>query len=115
MQTYILYTRGKLDSCVKLCKKYQQQRSLCVDFSATRQLRKTCYNYCCATADCIFPFSCFMTVPRIDSEVAEIYQSLRRLEQQGLIIESDGSSLDATSDATLEVRLLSVFNISIST
>ncbi|XP_071708167.1 uncharacterized protein [Rutidosis leptorrhynchoides] len=40
---------------------------------------------------------------RIDSEVLEIYQSLRRLEQQGLVIESDGSSSDATSDATLEV------------
>lgn len=40
---------------------------------------------------------------RIDSEVSEIHQNLKRIEHQDLSIDSDGSSLDATSDATLEV------------
>ncbi|KAI3705374.1 hypothetical protein L1987_75610 [Smallanthus sonchifolius] len=40
---------------------------------------------------------------RIDSEISEIHQNLRRIEHQELPIESDGYSLDAASDATLEV------------
>ncbi|XP_024995682.1 protein MLP1 homolog [Cynara cardunculus var. scolymus] len=40
---------------------------------------------------------------RIDSEVSEIHQKLKRIERQEFSIESDGSSLDATSDRTLEV------------
>ncbi|KAK9078604.1 hypothetical protein SSX86_002661 [Deinandra increscens subsp. villosa] len=40
---------------------------------------------------------------RIDSEVSEIHQNLKRIEHQELPIESDGYSLDATSDAALEV------------
>ncbi|KAI3809409.1 hypothetical protein L1987_25381 [Smallanthus sonchifolius] len=40
---------------------------------------------------------------RIDSEISEIHQNLRRIEHQELPIENDGYSLDATSDATLEV------------
>nr|XP_043633605.1 uncharacterized protein LOC122604805 [Erigeron canadensis] len=40
---------------------------------------------------------------RIDSEVSEVHQNLKRFESQELLIESDGSSLDATNNATLEV------------
>ncbi|KAL8210518.1 hypothetical protein R6Q57_004955 [Mikania cordata] len=40
---------------------------------------------------------------RIDSEVSEIHQSLKRSEHQEILIESDGYSLDASSNATLEV------------
>ncbi|KAD5961781.1 hypothetical protein E3N88_13254 [Mikania micrantha] len=40
---------------------------------------------------------------RIDSEVSEIHQSLKRSEHQEILIESDGYSLDASGNATLEV------------
>ncbi|XP_076949024.1 uncharacterized protein LOC143621469 [Bidens hawaiensis] len=40
---------------------------------------------------------------RIDSEVSEIQQNLKRIEHPELPIESDEHSLDATSNATLEV------------
>ncbi|KAL8241502.1 hypothetical protein R6Q59_014856 [Mikania micrantha] len=38
-----------------------------------------------------------------DSEVSEIHQSLKRSEHQEILIESDGCSLDASSNATLEI------------
>nr|KAJ0221267.1 hypothetical protein LSAT_V11C200091170 [Lactuca sativa] len=40
---------------------------------------------------------------RIDSEVSEIHRNLKKFEHHQLSIESDPTSLDATSDVTLEV------------
>lgn len=42
-------------------------------------------------------------ISRIDSEVSEIHQNLKRIEHQDLLVGNDGSYLDATNDATLEV------------
>ena len=61
------------------------------------------------TAYFYFPVS--WSALRIDSEVSEIHQNLKRVEHQELSIDSDESSLDATSDAALEVRLFGSYPI----
>ncbi|PWA77807.1 hypothetical protein CTI12_AA220940 [Artemisia annua] len=48
---------------------------------------------------------------RIDSEVSEIHQNLKRIEHQDLLVGNDGSYLDATNDATLEVIKESVLPV----